>query len=144
MNTGGCNQQGRIGVVQLIFQDDPSDQPYSYLRGWSANNLIQLPWLRIWGRNHIGESELDLALERWSAGPNRIREAGQGDDVLSPDVVSWSLVTAPAGTTITPDGRLVSGAVTGRGTVRATDGVGNSTDFEFIVVPPDWNLQRTN
>ena len=53
-------------------------------------------------------------------------------------------MTAPAGTTITPDGHLVSGAVTGRGTVRATDGVGNSTDFEFIVVPPDWNLQRTN
>ena len=144
LGTGGCNQQGRIGVVQLIFQDDPSDQPYSYLRGWSANNLIQLPWLRIWGRNHIGESELDLVLERWSAGPNRIREAGQGDDVLSPDVISWSIVTAPAGTTITPDGHLVSGAVTGRGAVRATDGVGNTTDFDFIVVPPDWNLQRTN
>jgi len=141
---GACQQSGSIDRVQLVFSDDASDQPYTFVKGWFANNLIQIPWVRLSSPHNVGESEIALSVERWSPGPNGVREATLGDDVLAPDVFTWTAVSAPAGTDISPDGYLVGGQVTGRGVLRAEDSQGQGTDFDFMVVPPDWNRRLSN
>lgn len=145
MNAGGCLEEGTINRVTLNIRDDRRPDPYVIVSGFSYNNLIIDPWIRIGGGRTIGETEIFLSATLWQVGPNGIREGGQGDDIPDPRTFTWTGAALPLGATITPDGHVSgarcqpSGCRSDEGTVTADDGQGNSVTRRLLVVPPDWN-----
>lgn len=133
-----CTQQGSIQRVTLSIQDDRSTAPYVIVRGYTTNNLIIEPWVRIAGGG-LDQAEIFLAATAYDVGPNLIREGGFGDDVPELAQLSWSWQSAPIPqVTLTPDGHVRAGAVTGQANVVATGG-GFTVTTRLRVVPPDWN-----
>lgn len=140
--TGACHQAGMINDVTLSLTPDSSSDPFIVVSGYRPNNLLTMPWLRISGGGIAAQQELFLAATLWDVGANGRREAGGGDDMPSSAVFTWTGVDLPAGTTITPDGHVTSGAITSVGaspTITASDGGANSVTLPLAVVPPDWN-----
>lgn len=137
---GMCQQTGTINTVEVTFRDDRSPNPYVLLSPIRTNNLVIDPWVRVTGGDPAGENELYLSATLWTVGPNGVPEAGKGDDVPDPThVFTWAAAGLPTGTTISPDGHVVSGRRTGQGNLTADDGQGHVLHTPLLVTPPDWN-----
>lgn len=134
---GDCTAGGSIDHVFLALTTESSSDPYIRVSGWSPNNLIQYPWVRITGGG-LDEHEIQFSVRQWSTGANGIAEGGVGDDEdLGEADLDWSTdVDADVGS-ISPTGLFTAGADTGSGTVTGTDGVTEYT-YDMAVVPPDW------
>jgi hypothetical protein len=150
MQGGSCQQRGQINLIRLNVRDNRSPNPYVLVTGFTRNNLVIDPWIRIGRTNPVpgggttGEDEIFLTATLWNLGPNGVREAGQGDDVPDPRPFTWSSGPLPRGATITPDGhasgaRCGGNCVGGEGTITASDGMGNVVNMTLLVIPPDWN-----
>lgn len=142
-NQGNCRQDGIIREVTLTLEADTSPEPYVIVRGFTRNNLVIHPWVRIRGGG-LDQHDIDLTATLWHVGPNGIREGGRGDDVPDGRAFTWSATGLPAGTTVTPDGHVSAGAVTnvgplGNAMLTASDGNGHSVSLPLLVLPPDWN-----
>ncbi|MBI2378734.1 MAG: putative Ig domain-containing protein [Deltaproteobacteria bacterium] len=153
-----CRQSGTINSVTLKIREDRDPTPYVRITGYSTNELLVDPWLRIRFFSSLPERELFLNASWWDAGPNGNREGGSGDDVVDPvRVFTWRYEGPPLAITVTPDGHVESGAPdrtcllsdtrrcgTGEGEVVADDGQGTEVRKRIVVVPPDWNpLERS-
>jgi hypothetical protein len=140
-SNGSCLQSGTINSVKLTFRVDRRPDPYVIIGGFGTNNLIIDPWVRIAGGNQVPENSIALRATLWSPGPNGLREGGKGDDLPDPRVFAWSAVNLPRGTTMTPDGVVVGGPLTGEAQIVADDGQGNTVQRRLLIVSPDWNLR---
>jgi len=137
---GACQQAGSINEFELRFDSDPSAENYTVITGFTRNNLIRVPWVRISGGNQVPDNnQIQLTATTYSVGPNGIREAGQGDDVVVPTTPVWSGSSLPPGTTVTPDGLVTGGPETGDATLDVDVGAGNIIRRSLQVIPPDWN-----
>ena len=135
----GCEPEGILNRVELLFGDDRSSEPYVVLGGYTTNNRVTDPFVRVRGGHQTGPVDLSLNARLMSAGPNGIREGGLGDDV--PLVADFTFVGTdlPRGTTVSAAGQVSAGRVTGEGTVVADDGQGHRVERRLLVTPPDWN-----
>ncbi len=137
---GNCHQAGVINAVTLTFRVDRSRDPYVTLGGFTYNNLIHDPWVRIAGGNQVADNNtIQLVATYWEVGPNGFREGGQGDDVPSSMPFTFSASGLPQGTTVTPTGFITGGSETGDATLSADDGAGHTFQRRLLVIPPDWN-----
>lgn len=142
-----CNKSGVLQRVILSIRDDRRTEDYVVVRGYTKNNLLLAPWVRITRGDDLALDEHDIYLSAtvYSVGPNGIREGGKGDDV--PDMVplTWMVGGAPIPeTTVTSDGHVRAGSLTGATTLTASGG-GHVVNVPLYVVPPDWNpLVRVN
>ncbi|MFO0724044.1 MAG: Ig domain-containing protein [Myxococcota bacterium] len=136
---GSCEAQGLIRHFALHFGDDRSTEPYVLVDGYTTNNRVTDPFVRVRGGHQVGPVQLQLMAHLYSAGANGVREAGLGDDVLLPASFEWSGDGLPSGTSISTSGVVASGRVTGEGTVTADDGAGHRVEKRLLVTPPDWN-----
>lgn len=139
---GNCDQAGMIDDVTLTLAADNSPDPYIRVTGFTTNNLLAYPWVRISGGGIAAQQQLFLAATLWDVGANGRREAGGGDDVPDPRAFTWTGAGLPTGTAITPDGHVTTGGITSRGmmpTVTASDGMGNDITLPIAITPPDWN-----
>lgn len=137
-----CDQAGMIDEATLTLAADNSPDPYIIVSGFTTNNLLTYPWVRISGGGIASQQELFLAATLWDVGPNGRREAGAGDDVPDARVFTWSGTGFPTGSSITPDGHVTTGGITSRGMqpmITATDGMGSSVTMPIAITPPDWN-----
>jgi hypothetical protein len=148
--TGWCLNQlalrGRTaigGLMPIAVSTNPLISPLAIviIGGFGTNNLIIDPWVRIAGGNQVPENSIALRATLWSPGPNGLREGGKGDDLPDPRVFAWSAVNLPRGTTMTPDGVVVGGPLTGEAQIVADDGQGNTVQRRLLIVSPDWNLR---
>lgn len=138
-----CNNTGTIQSVELSLRDDRSTDAYIMVGGWTPNNRIGEPWLRIQGTNTVGESELFLTATSYSVGPNGRREGGKGDDVAAAETLTWDWESwngtgtrnAVRDATVTPDGHVVSGQHCGTGVLRV---VGTNFTIPVHITPPSW------
>lgn len=135
----GCEPEGVLNRVELLFGDDRSSEPYVLLDGFTTNNRVTDPFVRVRGGHQTGPVDLQLSARLMSAGPNGIREGGLGDDV--PLVADFTFVGTdlPRGTTVSATGQVSAGRVTGEGMVAADDGQGHRVERRLLVTPPDWN-----
>lgn len=138
-----CNNTGSINRVVLSVRDDRSAEDYTIVSGWTPNNRLGYPWLRITG-TAVGEDELFLSATRYSVGPNGIREGGKGDDVALPDVITWSWGDwdgrrGPNDHNVTPDGHVTSGVIAGGGTLIMSGPGGFRQEIPIGVSPPSWH-----
>lgn len=140
---GSCQQSGVIRRVSLTMEPDYLADPYIIVTGFTYNNLVIDPWVRITGFGGLDQHDIYLAATLWSTGANGRREGGKGDDQPLPNTFTWTSGGLPAGTTVSPDGHAHAGEVTSRGLasfVTATDETGQyTTTLPLLVVPPDWN-----
>ena len=133
-----CNMQGTIHSVRLTIDDDRSPDDYVMVRGFTKNNLLLAPWVRIRGGG-LDQHDLFLSATAYSAGPNGLREGGRGDDVQLPTVLTWAWAGTPiTGTNLTPDGHVSAGPTTGSQPITASGG-GLTVTVPLHVVPPDWH-----
>jgi hypothetical protein len=144
-----CPGEGRIAAFGLLLRFDGSPDDYLLASGWSPNNLFAEPTARVTGGG-LDEDSFTMAIERYTAGANLVREAGKGDDVdLGPLAVTWSTNLRPEQGSINPGtGAFQSGEETGRrseevaasgpGLIVADEGGGVSHEYAVRVVAPDW------
>jgi hypothetical protein len=134
---GTCTAGGSIDHVFLALTTEASSDPYVRVSGWSTNNLIQYPWVRITGGG-LDQDELQFSVRQWSTGANGVAEGGFGDDEdMGEADLDWSTTVDAEAGTISGTGLFSSGGETGFGTVTGTDGETDYT-FDMAVVPPDW------
>jgi hypothetical protein len=140
--TPSCNRSGVVERVMLSIRDDRSSDEYVIVRGYTRNNLVLAPWVRLTTGNDGGLDQHDIYLTAtiYSTGPNGVREAGMGDDVPEPVPLTWQLTgpAIPGGTSITNDGHVTAGSITGETTITASGG-GYVVNVPLYVTPPDWN-----
>ncbi|MCA9551998.1 MAG: hypothetical protein KC933_18305 [Myxococcales bacterium] len=140
---GNCAQAGLIRRVALTMEPDFLGDPYIIVTGFTRNNLMIEPWIRITGFGGLDQHDAYLAATLWSTGANGRREGGMGDDQPMPNTFTWTASGLPPGTTMTPDGHAHAGQVTSRGHasyITATDDTGAySVTLPLHVTPPDWN-----
>ncbi len=141
-----CAVSGTINSFSLTIQDDRSTNPYIAVRGYSTNNLIHEPFVRIDDVNVPGdgvdEHELYLSATLYEVGANGYREGGIGDDVVSGVPLTWSWLGTPIpGTTLESDGYVHAGETCGMSQIVATAS-GETITFMLRVVPPDWQPAR--
>lgn len=133
-----CARFGVIQRVTLSISGDRSTEDYLVVRGWTPNNRLGEPWLRLSGGG-VEENELFLSATLYGVGPNGRREGGRGDDVARPTTFTWSWGdwnrTPPTDATVSPDGHVVSGRATGSGTLLLN---GGAYEVPIHVVPPSW------
>jgi hypothetical protein len=134
---GVCTAGGSVDHVFLAFTTESSSDPYVRVSGWSPNNLIQYPWVRITGGG-LDQHEIQFSVRQWSTGDNGIAEGGAGDDVdLGEADLDWSTDIDAVVGAMSPTGLFTAAEETGFGTVTGTDGVTEYT-YDMAVVPPDW------
>lgn len=132
-----CNLNGTVSRVVLSLQDDRATEPYAIVRGFTRHNLLTEPWVRMAGGG-VDEHEIFLSATAYDVGPNGRREGGKGDDVARPNPMTWSVVGAPQGLSVTPDGHVTAGPRTGTGQLTASGG-GVSVTLPIHVSPPEWH-----
>lgn len=138
---GECQQRGIIHHFALHLQDDPSPDDYVMLGGYRRINLAQEPALRVYGGG-LPEWELFLTATAYATGANRVREAGQGDDVPQPESFSFSGSGCGAlGVQITPDGHITAGNLTGSCTLSVSN-ARHALSSRLLVLPPDFNTSQ--
>lgn len=134
---GACTDGGSVDHVFLALVTESSSDPYVRVSGWTANNLIQHPWVRITGGG-LDQDEIQFSVRSWSTGANGIAEGGAGDDEdLGETELDWSTTVPAEAGSIDAGGRFQAGGETGAGTVTGTDGALEYT-WDIGVVPPDW------
>jgi hypothetical protein len=142
-----CAVTGHIDMFQLQIKDDRTTLPYVFVRGYTKNNLVIEPMIRICSTlpppnatcAAIDEHTLRLRATAYSLGANGIAEGGAGDDVALPDVLTWAWQGAPIpDVTLTPTGSVTAGRFTGISMINVS-GMGVSQSFTLRVVPPKWN-----
>lgn len=145
---GNCEQAGVIQRITLSMEPDPSADPYVIIGGFTYNNLLIDPWVRI-APGGLPQQQIHLTATLWHAGSNGLREGGRGDD--QPDPVQFTFTGAdnPVGTTVAPDGTVNAGPDTSRASplssVTAVDATGTYTVTRPLhVTPPDWNPMIRN
>ena len=132
--------------ITMTMEPDTSSEPYIIVRGFTYNNLLIDPWVRITGGG-LPQQEISLAATLWHPGANGRREGGLGDDQPDPVQFTWTGSGLPTGASISPDGRVRSGPDTSgpASFVTATDESGNYTvTLPMAVTPPDWNPMVRN
>ncbi|MEQ9496132.1 MAG: putative Ig domain-containing protein [Deltaproteobacteria bacterium] len=136
-----CNNAGTIDLVELSIRDDRATDDYYIIGGWTPNNRLGEPWLRITGGG-VDENELFLTATRYSVGPNGVREGGKGDDVADPTALTWEMggfqrgqSDLPFDGNVSPDGHVTSGSATGTATLRI---VGTNVTVPVHFSPPSW------
>lgn len=145
---GTCDQAGVIQSVRLTMEPDPSPDPYVIIGGFTYNNLLIDPWVRITGGG-IDEHSISLSATLWHPGANGLREGGLGDDQPDPVQFTFSGTGLPTGTSVAPDGTVQAGPITTRGlpgsTVTAVDATGTfSKTLLLHVTTPDWRPMIRN
>ncbi len=139
--TPSCNRSGVVENVTLSIRDDRQTDDYVIVRGFTRNNLIVSPFVRVTtGTDHaLDQHDLYLTATIYSVGPNGAREGGAGDDVPNAVPLTWQWTGTPiTGTTVSADGHVHAGAVTGQSTLTASGG-GYVINVPLLVTPPDWN-----
>lgn len=135
---GECQQRGLIHSFGLHILDDPSPEDYVQLGGFRRINLFFEPTLRVFGGG-LPEWDLFLTATAYSTGPNRVREAGRGDDIPLADDFSFTASGCDAlGVQVTADGHVRAGASTGQCRVAASAS-GYSASTRIVVLPPDFH-----
>lgn len=138
---GACEQAGTINRITMTMEPDNSPDPYIVVRGFTYNNLLIDPWVRISGGG-LAEQEISLVATLWHPGANGRREGGLGDDQPDPVEFTWTGNGLPTGASISSDGRVRAGPDTSAPSsfVTATDTTGtHSVTLPLHVVAPDWN-----
>jgi hypothetical protein len=140
--TPSCNRDGTVERVTLSIRDDRDTADYAVVRGYTRNNLLLAPWVRLTTGSDGGLDQHDIYLTAtiYAVGANGRREAGKGDDIPNPVPLTWQLTGAPipGGTTISNDGHVRAGSITGETTITASGG-GYVINVPLYVTPPDWN-----
>jgi hypothetical protein len=139
--TPSCNRHGTVERVSISIRDDRSTDDYVVVRGYTRNNLLLAPWVRLTTGNDGGLDQHDIYLTAtiYTVGLNGRKEGGKGDDEPNLVPLTWQLTGAPInGLTISNDGHVRAGAITGETTVTASGG-GYVINVPLYVVPPDWN-----
>lgn len=137
---GICQQAGTIRLIRMVMAPDARTDPYIVVSGFTRNNLLIDPWVRVAGAG-VDESQINLQAVLWTAGANGRREGGLGDDEAEASTFTWTGDNLPPGTQVAADGRVTSGILTSGedSTVRANDSTGQwSVTLPLFVVPPDW------
>lgn len=142
-----CNKSGVLERVTLSIRDDRATEDYVVVRGFTHNNLLLAPWVRITRGDDLALDEHDIYLTAtvYSVGANGIREGGKGDDVADMVPLTWMVSGGQIPeTTVSSDGHVHAGSLTGATTLTASGG-GHVVNVPLYVVPPDWNpLVRVN
>jgi hypothetical protein len=136
-----CNRSGVVERVVLLIRDDRDPSDYVVVRGLTRNNLITAPWVRITTGNDRGLDQHDIFLSAtvYSVGPNGFREGGAGDDIADMVPLTWMISgSLVPGLSVTSDGHVRAGAITGATTITASGG-GHVVNVPLYVTPPDWN-----
>lgn len=141
-----CSTSGTINTFSMTIEDDREVSDYIAVRGYFQNNLVHYPFVRIDDENVIGDGvdthELFLSAKMYSVGPNGFREGGMGDDVEDPTPITWAWVgNAIPGTTLSLDGNVRAGLITGKVQIIASGGA-STVVLDLLVAPPDWNSGR--
>ena len=123
------------------MEPDISPDPYVIMGGFTYNNLLIDPWVRISGGG-LAQQSINITATLWHPGANGLREGGLGDDQPDPVEFTFTAANLPMGTTVAPDGTVLSGPITSKGLttqVTATDSTGTYTVTRSLhVTPPDW------
>ena len=136
-----CEQAGTIRSVRLTMAPDFRPERYVIVKGFTRNNLLIDPWVRLKGGGILTEQSITLQATLWDPGPNGAREGGRGDDIPVDRAFTWTGQDLPFETTISPEGEVSPGSVTGgNGSfVTATDSTGEfSVTLPLYVTPPDF------
>ncbi len=145
---GTCDQAGVIQSVRLTMEPDASSDPYVIIGGFTYNNLLIDPWVRITGGG-LNQHQISLSATLWHPGANGLREGGLGDDQPDPVQFTFSGSGLPMGSSVAPDGTVQAGPITSRGlassSVTAVDATGTySKTLPLHITPPDWNPMVRN
>lgn len=136
---GACRIEGTIHAFALSIRPDFSPEPYVIIDGFTYNNLLIEPWLRIRGGG-LAENSLDLVATIYDVGPNGLREGGRGDDVPRPAPLSWSAPNGCPLADLTADGHVEASSSQQAGSCDlVASGGGFVVDTRLHVLPPDWN-----
>ncbi len=134
-----CNDQGTIRKITLAIRADRNQESYVLVRGFHRNNLLYEPWVRIRGGGIVDNQILHLTATLYSVGANGYPEAGKGDDRASGMPMLWSWAGPPiAGASITPDGTVIPGGITGSSFLEVSGG-GKVVRVPIHITPPEWN-----
>jgi subtilisin-like proprotein convertase family protein len=141
-----CGETGTVNSFRLTIQDDRDPTEYIAVRGFTMNNLVHYPWVRVDDENYTGDGvdhhELFLTAKLYYVGPNGFREGGLGDDIEDPLPLTWSWVGEEIlGTVLSIDGYVHAGMTTGKRQIIASGGASTVT-LDLLVSPPDWNSGR--
>jgi len=140
---GNCEQSGTINSITLSIRDERSMDNYIYIRGFTKNNLVVEPWVRIGGSGRMN-GEIYLSATMYDVGPNGYPEGGAGDDLPQAASLTWTFAGGPELATVTPDGHVVSGDTPGDAALEAEEPGGLKYQTRLLVLPPDWNVLRRN
>lgn len=144
-----CAVSGEIRSITISMEVDQSAEDYVVVRGFTKNNLILNPWIRLSGGG-LPQNEIFLSATAYSVGPNGIREGGKGDDVADTAPMTWAWTGQPHPfIELTPDGRVTSQTAdtnndgrldneAGWAPITASGG-GHTVSVPLFVTPPDWN-----
>jgi subtilisin-like proprotein convertase family protein len=142
-----CAIMGTIDSFTLSVKDEASTSPYILVKGFTKNNLVIEPMLRICSATPppnascaaIDEHQLFLSATAYGVGANGFPEGGKGDDVPMPAALTWAWSGASIPEVeLLPDGRITAGSQTGKASINVS-GNGLSVSFMLRVVPPKWN-----